>query len=114
MDYTPDPESTGRWLREDPELKDELRRRGQLGLTVATALAPIQARPTANRVPGTLAASGEVVDDGVGGIHHDRMQLSIVFEVDQGYAAAATFPKRYPDPTAADYLRAAIPIIEKG
>jgi hypothetical protein len=114
MRYTPDEAGTGRYLREDPALRAELHRRGELGLTVARALAPRLKAPRRDRIPGALAASGQITDDGLGGIHHDRMQLSVTVDVAPGYAAAATFPKKHPDPTARDYLLAAIPIIEKG
>lgn len=114
MDYTPDYEGIGRYLRESPDLRNELHRRAELGLTVARALAPVQRHATRDRVPGTLKASGHVVDDGLDDVHHDRMQISVVFDPEPGYGAAATFPKRHPNPNAADYLRAAIPIIERG
>lgn len=116
MRYDPDYAGIAAYLREDPELKAELRRRAEMGLSVARALAPRLKRPSRDRVRGELAASGEVTDDGIGGIHHDRMQLSVTFDVPQGYAAAATWPHRghTRDPAAKDYLVAAIPIIERG
>lgn len=115
MRYDPDRRGIGDYLKFDPELKVELARRAELGLAVARALAPVLKHPQRDRVPGELKGSGHVEDDGVGGFHHDRMQLSVVFDPFQGYGAAATFPhRRHPDPTARDYLLAAIPMIERG
>jgi hypothetical protein len=114
LKYTEDYESIGRYLRESPELRAELHRRAELGLTIARALAPVLKHPTHDRVPGALKASGRVTDDGLADAGHDRMQVSIEFGPEQGYGAAATFPKRHPDPTAKDYLIAAIPMIERG
>lgn len=103
--YDPDYAGIAGYLREDPELRAELYRRAEMGLTVARALAP--------RRTGALAASGHVTDDGVGGVHHDRMQVSVVFTVT--YTAATTYRFRHnPDETARAYLMAAIPVIEKG
>jgi hypothetical protein len=101
--YTPDHRSTGQWLRNDPTLRALLYRRAALGLSTAAALAP--------RRTGKLAASGRVIDMGShGGANHDRMEFQIRFDV--GYAVPATFPKR--NPTARDYLRAAVSVIEAG
>jgi hypothetical protein len=103
--YDPDYAGIAGYLKADPELRAELYRRAEMGLTVAKALAP--------RRTGALAASGHVADDGVGGVHHDRMQVSVVFTVT--YAAAATYRFRHnPDEAARAYLMAAIPVIEKG
>lgn len=111
--YTPDYGGIASYLKSDPELHQELRRRAELGLTVARALAPRLDAPRNGRIPGALAASGHVTDDGLGGAKHDRMQVSIVFDVT--YTAAATYRFRHnPDEAARAYLMAAIPIIEKG
>jgi hypothetical protein len=114
MQYSEDYEGIGRYLRESQELRTELHRRAEMGLNIARALAPVLNHATHDRVPGALKASGHVTDDGLDDIHHDRMQLSIVFDPDPGYGAAATFPHRHPNPSARDYLTAAIPIIERG
>ena len=115
MQYTPDYDGISRYLRQSPDLRTELHRRGQLGLTVARALAPVLKSPTHDRVPGELKASGHVEDGDVSdSAKHDRMVVEVVFGPEQGYGAAATFPHRHPNPNAADYLRAAIPIIERG
>lgn len=111
--YEPDRAGTGAYLKADPALRQELRRRAELGLTVARALAPRLKTPRSGRVPGALAASGHITDDGIGGVHRDRMQLSVVFDVE--YTAAATYRFRHnPDEAARAYLMAAIPVIEKG
>jgi hypothetical protein len=111
--YTPDYSGIGEYLKTDPELRAELHRRAEMGLTVARALAPRLQQPRAGRVPGALAASGHVTDDGLDEAKHDRMQLSVVFTVE--YAAAATYRfRRNPDHLARAYLVAAIPIIEQG
>lgn len=101
--YTPDYRGIRSYLNNSPQLRKELHRRAILGLGVAVGLAP--------RRTNALASSGEVVFDGSDqGKDHDRMQYSIQFTVH--YAVPVTFPKRFPD--ARDYLRAAIPIIERG
>jgi len=83
--YTPDHSGTGSYLRSSPELRAELERRAHLGVSVGAALAP--------RRTGKLAESGHVEDGDLGmQSHHDRMVLSVVFDVD--YAAAATWPTR--------------------
>jgi hypothetical protein len=103
--YHPDSAGIGAYLRSDPDLRAELHRRADLGLTVARALAP--------RHTGALAATGHVEDSGLDDAHHDRMQISVIFTID--YAAAATYRFRHnPDETARAYLMAAIPVIEKG
>jgi hypothetical protein len=104
--YDPDYAGINAYLKYDPELRAELYRRAEMGLTVAKALAP--------RRTGALAASGHVTDDGIGGVHSgDRMQVSVVFTVT--YTAAATYRFRHnPDEAARAYLMAAIPVIEKG
>jgi hypothetical protein len=103
--YHPDHAGIGAYLRSDVELRRELHRRADLGLTVARALAP--------RRTGALSGSGRVEDTGLDAAHHDRMQLSVVFTID--YAAAATYRFRHnPDTAARAYLMAAIPVIEKG
>lgn len=99
MKYTPDHVSTGAYLRTCPELAATLHKRATMGLEVARALAP--------RRTGRLAASGHVEYDGIGGIHYDRMQYSIVFDI--AYAAAATYP---PGPDERLYLLAAVAVIE--
>lgn len=99
-DYTPDHVGTGMYLMNEPALRAELERRAYLGLAVAVALAP--------KRTGRLAASGEVTSDGVGGVNHDRMQVSIQFEV--SYAVPASFPDADED----DYLQAAVAVIEAG
>jgi hypothetical protein len=112
-DYRPDYAGIAGYLKSDPELRAELRRRAELGLTVARALAPRLREPRPDRIPGALAASGKVTDDGIGGVHHDRMQFSVVFDI--FYAAAVTYRFRHnPDQAARAYLMAAIPVIEKG
>lgn len=83
-DYTPDHVGTGAYLRTDPALHAELLRRAELGLATARALAP--------RRTGRLAASGHIESGPGHGIHGDRMQLSVIFDVP--YAAAATWPGR--------------------
>lgn len=116
--YTEDRQGTGDYLKFDVDLKAELARRGELGLSIARALAPRLKTPRRDRVVGELAASGQVTDDGVGGFFHDRMQLSVTFDVPEGYAAAATWPHRRGggrgSPNAKDYLLAALPAIERG
>lgn len=116
MIFHADYRGQGEYLKFNPELKAELQRRGELGLAVSRALAPRLNRATRTRIPGALAASGHVVDDGIGGVHHDRMQLSVVFDVStpEAYGAAATWPHNRRNPAAADYLRVAIPVIERG
>lgn len=102
--YTANARGISNYLKHDRDLKKELHRRMILGMGVAVGLAP--RGPT-----GRLAASAEIVDDGPnGGINHDRMQLSLHFMVH--YAVPVTYPKRQPD--ARDYLRAAIPAMERG
>lgn len=97
-DYTPDHVGTGAYLRTSPELRAELMRRAEVGLGAARALAP--------RRTGRLADSGHLEFAENGGIHRDRMQVSVVFDV--YYAAAATWPTR----TA--YLEAVIAVVEGG
>lgn len=104
MRYTHDGAAWGLYLRESPDLRSELHRRAQIGLAVGRALAP--------RRSGDLAASGKVVDDGVGGAHRDRMQLSVVFDVI--YAASATFPQRRNQERTRRYLEAVKAVIEAG
>lgn len=100
MRYTPDRAGVAGYLRFEPALKRELERRAYLGLAVGVALAP--------RRTGALAASGRVQDDGPnGGAKHDRMQVSVIFDIP--YAAAATWT---PDNTA--YLDAAKAAMEGG
>lgn len=85
MKYTPDHVGTGMYLRFDGDLRHELERRAHLGVAVGAALAP--------RRTGALARSGHVEYGGpTGGVHHDRMEFSVVFDVP--YAAAATWPGR--------------------
>lgn len=97
-DYTPDHVGTGAYLRSDPSLRSELERRAYLGLAVARSLAP--------RRTGRLAESGHVESGPGHGIHGDRMQFTVVFDID--YAAGATWPNR----TA--YLEAAQAVMEAG
>lgn len=102
MKYTPDHTGTGEYLRLDADLRNELHRRAQLGLQVAQSLAPYRT--------GALQRSGHVEFDGVaGGYHHDRMQYSVVFDVE--HAAAATWP---PGPDERAYLEAAVRAMEAG
>jgi len=98
-DYTPDHGAggIGGYLRADPELAGMLEARAQGGLAVGRALAPHRT--------GKLAESGHVEFDGIGGIAHDRMQYSVVFDID--YAAGATWT---PDRTA--YLDAIKAFVE--
>jgi hypothetical protein len=101
--YRPDYSGTRKYLQFNSDLQRLLHRRALLGLGVAAGLAP--------RRTGSLAASGEVRDDGPnGGVNGDRHQFSIHFTVT--YAVPATYPRR--DPEARDYLRAAIPVMERG
>lgn len=101
--YTPDRKGVAQYLKFDKQLNMELHRRALLGLSLAVALAP--------RRTGKLAASGRVVDDGPNaGVNHDRMGYSVVFNVP--YAVPATYPKR--DPTARDYLIAALAVMSRG
>jgi hypothetical protein len=83
--YTPQRPGIAQYLRNEPALRDELERRAHLGAAVGAALAP--------RRTGELARSGHVEFDGPnGGVKHDRMQYSVIFDVP--YAAAATWPNR--------------------
>jgi hypothetical protein len=116
--YDPDYAGIGRYLREDAELKAELHRRADLGLTLARALAPRLKAPRDGRIPGALAASGHIEDLGVAasapGRFGDgqRMTLAVVFDI--SYAAAATYRFRHnPNEAARAYLLAAIPVIER-
>lgn len=85
MKYTPNHVGTGAYLRSSPELRAELERRAHLGVSVGAALAP--------RRTGRLAGSGHVENGDLGmQTRHDRMVLSVVFDVP--YAAAATWPSR--------------------
>lgn len=99
--YTPDHHGTGEYLRNEPALRAELERRGHLGLAVADSLSPFRT--------GKLRASGHVTYNGRGGIHKDRMEVEVVFDVD--YAAAATYP---PGPDERAYLVAAKAAMEAG
>lgn len=102
MKYTPDHVGVAGYLRFEPDLRAELERRALLGLSVGAALAP--------RRTGALARSGHVEFDGTnGGVKHDRMQVSVVFDVP--YAAAATWPYGH-DRTA--YLQAVKAAMEAG
>lgn len=102
--YRPNPAGVRKYLQFDRNLQRELHRRAILGLGVASGLAP-------RGKTGRLAASGEVRDDGPnGGVNGDRHQFSVHFTVP--YAVPATYPRR--DPTARDYLRAAVPVMERG
>lgn len=103
-DYTPDDAGTGQYLNHSPELRLELHRRALLGASLARALA--QTGKTHEH-----QASGHVEDDGPnGGVNKDRMQFSIVF--DSPHSVPVTFPRR--DPTARDYLLAALVVVERG
>lgn len=98
-EYTPDHVGTGNYLKHEPALRAELYRRAILARDVAVALAP--------RRTGKLAGTGHIEFDGTtGGMKHDRMQYSIVFDI--SYAAAATWPTR------TSYLEAAIAVAEAG
>jgi hypothetical protein len=120
MDYTPDYPGFDLYLQTSPELNAELHRRAELGLTIAVALAPVYTGRSNIRIPGTLKASGHVEDDGIGGIHFDRMQVSVVFDPigtnDDGYGAAGTYQHQRGGVRNknVDYLIAAIPMIEAG
>lgn len=101
MRYNPDRTGIAAYLNTSPELRETLRRRAMLGASVAASLAPKRS--------GRLAASIHVEDDGPNqGVHHDRMQFSIVVSVP--YAVPASFP----DPAEDDYLQAAISVMEGG
>ncbi len=104
MKYTPNPAGVRAYLTQSPELKAELRRRAQIGLAVGRALAP--------RRSGTLASSGRVVDDGIGGAKRDRMQLSVLFDAE--HAAAVTFGYRRRPGGHRAYLEAVKAVIEAG
>lgn len=99
--YTPDHKGTGEYLRNEPALRAELERRAHLGLAVADSLSPYRT--------GRLRASGHVEFDGRGGIHKDRMEVSVTFDIE--YAAAATYP---PGPDEREYLLAAEAVMESG
>jgi hypothetical protein len=120
MDYTYDRDGISAYLKTSPELRAELWRRAELGLTVARALAPVFLGNSRIRVPGTLQASGHVEDGGIGGFGDSRMQVSIVFDPtgtnNDGYGAAGTY-QHQPGGVRnknIDYLIAAIPMIERG
>ena len=103
MRYRPDHRSTGVYLRTDPALKAELRRRANLGLAAA--------RANIRNDTGALARSGHVEDMGPrGGRKRDRMELQIVF--DAPHAAAVEFGTRRG--RGRPYLRPAIRVIERG
>lgn len=104
MKYKTDPRAVGVWLKTDRGLNAELKRRAHLGLAVGRALAP--------RRTGALAASGKIVDDGLGGVNRDRMQVSVVF--DEEYTAAVTFDKRRRQQITRAYLFAVKAVIEAG
>lgn len=75
MTYTPDLRGIEQYLNEDPELRACLQERAHLGLRAAQAVAPTGRRGS------RMAASGHVVFDGAhSGIHHDRMQYSVIFD----------------------------------
>jgi hypothetical protein len=98
--YDPDYAGIGAYLKSDPELRAELHRRADLGLTVARALAPRLA--PRGRVPGALAASGHVEDDGLD--EATTTACSSRWSSTIEYAAAATYrfrhnPTRRPAPT---------------
>lgn len=114
MKYTPVPDGMAGYLAGDPDLRAELRRRADMGLQVAAALAPRLRRPRRDRVVGALAASGHVVDDGVQPVYKGvpRMQYSVVFDVD--YAAAATYDRRRSRNVTTAYLLAAKTVMERG
>jgi hypothetical protein len=119
MDYTPDYAGIAEYLNTSPELQAELERRADLGLNLARALAPVYTGRTRNRVPGTLRESGHTEFDGpLQGVHHDRMQVSVVFDPvgtnEDGYGAAGTYQHQRGGKrnSNTDYLKAAIPIIE--
>lgn len=104
MRYTPDKRSTGVYMRTDPDLKAELRRRADLGLAAA--------RGNIRNDTGQLARSGHVEDMGArGGRKRDRMELQVVF--DAPHAAAVEFGTRG-GRRRRPYLRPVIPIIERG
>jgi hypothetical protein len=109
--YTPDERDTGEWLRgrRGPEIRDLLYQRARLGLSVAQALAPVSTRRT-DPHRGALRASGRVVDNGIGGFRHDRLEFLVEFTVE--YSVNDAFRKGYPH--ARDFLRAALPAIQKG
>lgn len=111
MNYTPNFHDTGEWLKGNrgPELKAELNRRARFGLSVAQALAPVSSRP-GDRHRGALRASGRILDNGLGGRHGDRIELLIEFTVE--YAVNDAFRQGYPH--ARDFLKAAIPVVERG
>jgi hypothetical protein len=103
MRYQRDTRSTGVYLRTDPTLKAELRRRAGIGLAAA--------RANIRNDTGDLARSGHVEDMGArGGRKRDRMELQVVF--DAPHAASVEFGTARA--RARPYLRPAIPIIERG
>lgn len=104
MKYTADQAAWGVYMRTSPDLRSELRRRAQLGLAVGRALAP--------RRTGRLAASGKVVDNGIGGANRDRMELAVLFDAD--HAAAVTFGYRRRPGGDRAYLEAVKAVIEAG
>lgn len=112
MRYDPNHVGLSGYLRESPELKVEMLRRARTGLAVGQALAPRLSRPRRDRVPGALAASGHVVDDGIGGARHDRMQVSVIFDV--FYAVNVSFDQRRAREITRAYLEAMKAVIEAG
>lgn len=104
MKYHHDEAAWGVFMRTSPELKGELRRRAQLGLAVGRALAP--------RRTGRLASSGRVVDNGIGGVNRDRMELAVLFDAE--HAAAVTFGYRGRPGGNRAYLEAVKAVIEAG
>lgn len=114
MRYQPDSAGLAAYVRSSPELKAEMMRRARVGLGVAQAMAPRLQTPRRDRVPGALAASGHIVDDGVQPVKNGnpRMQLSILFDV--FYAVNVTFDQRRAQAITTAYLNAAKAAIEAG
>lgn len=107
--YTPDYRGIGNYLQHSPQLKKELHRRLILGQGVAVGLAP-RSR-TDERKGIRLSESSEIRDDGPnGGVNGDRMQMSLHFTAP--HAVPVTF--RRGDPSARDYLLAALAVMQRG
>lgn len=101
--YRADHKGIGNYLQHSPELRILLHARALLGVSAAVGLM--------HHRTGAIAASGHVEDDGVnGGIRHDRMQYSVVFD------APGAVPAAFHDDPAVlrNALLAAIAVMEAG
>jgi hypothetical protein len=106
MRYRPERQGVRTYLRTDPDLAAELRRRANLGLAAARATL------AAHRQSGAISRSGHVEGPAVGRVARgeDRLVCHVVF--DHPGAVSAEFGTKRSRPVG--YLRSAVPIIERG